>query len=72
MRRGQPCCGSPRHARALSSSRLGRALDHLVDQAELLGLERRQELVALDGGRDHIERLAGVLDVDLVEPRPQR
>src|SRR5712692_7580740 len=46
-------------------------LDDLVDQPELLRLHRRQELVALDRGLDHLERLPGMLDVDLVEPRPQ-
>src|SRR5258706_478540 len=32
----------------------------------------QKELVPLDRGRDHLERLLGMLDVDLVEPRPQR
>jgi hypothetical protein len=46
--------------------------DDLVDEAELLRLGRRQELVAFDCGLDRLQRLTGVLDVDLVEPGSQR
>src|SRR6516164_313616 len=46
-------------------------LDDLVDQTELLCLARRQEFVALYCGLDHVERLAGMLDIDLVEPGPE-
>src|SRR6476660_6459908 len=49
----------------------GPALDHLVDQAELHRLDRRQKLIALERGLDRLERLVGGLNVNLVEPRPQ-
>ena len=49
----------------------GPAFDHLVDQAELLRLDRRKKLIALERSLDRFERLVGVLDVDFVEPRPQ-
>src|SRR5262249_17853709 len=41
------------------------------DDAELLGFHRGHEAVALDRRRDRFERLAGMLDIDLVEARPQ-
>src|SRR6516162_4016469 len=44
---------------------------HLVDQPELLCLEWGQELVTLQRGLDRFKRLAGMLDIDLVEARPQ-
>ena len=43
-------------------------VEHLVHKAELLGTFRREELVALQRLLDLLERLAGVLDVDLVQP----
>src|SRR5258708_5141172 len=49
----------------------GSVFDYLVENPELLCLERGQELVALHRGGDGFERLAGVPDVDLVEPRPK-
>ena len=45
--------------------------DHLVDQPERLGFLGRHELVALDRRLDHVERLAGVLDIDVVEALAQ-
>src|SRR5260370_19800201 len=50
----------------------GPGFDHFVNDAELLRLERRKKFVALDRGGDGFEQLAGVPDVDFVEPRPQR
>src|SRR5260370_4359662 len=64
-----PRAGSTAEAGLLVACRAG--LDDLVDQPELLRLHRRQELVALDRGLDHLERLPGMLDVDLVEPSLQ-
>src|SRR5881394_842748 len=43
-------------------------LDHLVDQAEVLGHVRGQEVVALQRILDFLDRLTSVLDVDFVEP----
>ena len=43
-------------------------LDHLVDQAEVLCHLRRQEHIALEGILDLLERLAGMPDINLVEP----
>src|SRR5690242_3797420 len=43
-------------------------LDHLVDQAEVLGHVRGQEIVALQRILDFLDRLTGVLDVNFVEP----
>src|SRR5690606_34857939 len=40
----------------------------LVDQAEILGLFRRHEAVALHGVLDGLQVLSGVLHVDLVQP----
>src|SRR4029077_5060774 len=66
---GAATTGSAAEAAFVLAGRTG--LHHLVDQAELLVLARLQELVALDRRRDHLERLPGVPDVDLVEPCPQ-
>src|SRR5690242_7258423 len=49
----------------------GPVFDDFVDQAELLRFEWREKFVALDRGSNGFERLAGVPDIDLVEPRPQ-
>src|SRR5216683_7540910 len=46
-------------------------LDHLVDNAEFLGFERRQEAIALDRRGDHLERLPGMLNVNFVKPGAQ-
>src|SRR5438045_5842334 len=50
----------------------GPGFDHFVNKAELLSFERGKKFVALDRGGDGFERLAGVPDVNFVEPRPQR
>src|SRR6267378_3508666 len=44
----------------------------IVDQAKRLGFNRREKLVALDRGRNHLERLPGMLNVDLVETGASR
>src|SRR5207249_4503861 len=46
-------------------------LHDLVNQAELLRLDRREKPVTLDRVDDRLERLAGMLDVDFVESRAQ-
>ena len=67
-----PCKGAAAHlGKAIElADRLLRGaravFDDLVDEAELLRLGRRQELVAFDRGLDRLQRLAGVLDVDKV------
>src|SRR6516225_8931810 len=43
-------------------------IDDLVDQAELLGHAGGHEGIALERVLDLLERLAGVLDVDFIEP----
>src|SRR4051794_31865184 len=50
----------------------GPVFDHFVNEAELLRFERREKFVALDRGGNGFERLAGVPDIDFIEPRPQR
>src|SRR2546427_74313 len=50
----------------------GPIFDYLVENPELLRLERRQELVAFHRGGNGFERLASVSDINLVEPRPKR
>ena len=42
-------------------------IDYLVDQAEILGHLRRHKIVALQHVFDLLQRLAGMLHVDLVE-----
>jgi hypothetical protein len=49
----------------------GPMFDYLIDQAELPRFGGRQEFVTLERGLDRFEWLAGMLHVDLVEPRPQ-
>ena len=43
-------------------------LNHLVDQSEVLGHVGGQEVIPLQGILDLLDRLASVLDVNLVEP----
>src|SRR5207302_10033016 len=50
----------------------GAVFNHFVNKAELLRFERREKFVALDRCGNGFERLAGVPDIDFVEPRPQR
>jgi hypothetical protein len=47
-------------------------LDHLVDEAVLLGFAGRDEAVALGVQRDLLDRLAGVFGEDLVETSRMR
>src|ERR1700759_952957 len=50
----------------------GPAFDHFVDEPEFFGFGRREKFVALDRGGDGLEWLAGVPDINLIEPRTQR
>ena len=43
-------------------------VDNLVDQTEIPGRVRREEVVALERVLDLLQRLAGMLDVNLVQP----
>jgi hypothetical protein len=47
----------------------GAALIDMVDQAEGLGLVGAHEIVAVQGALDDLDRLAGVLGIELVQLR---
>src|SRR5580658_10328645 len=54
---------------SLDLFQLDRALDrHLVDDPERLGLLRRHEMIAIQSSFNGFVGLAGVIDVDFVEP----
>jgi len=63
-------CGfsSGRLDRGLAVRRQGPLFEHLVDQAEGLGLVGGEEFVALDILLDLLERLAGIMGHELVHP----
>src|SRR5260370_21830786 len=61
------CSGRRRRVADLLDVGSGPLLDHLVDKAEILGHLRGEEGVALERVLDLLERLAGMLHVDLVE-----
>src|SRR5258708_28797114 len=71
MRCSMPCPAATSGAEAALIFPGRASLHHLVDEAELFRLERRQKPVALDRVDDRLERLAGMLDVDFVESRAQ-
>jgi len=47
-------------------------VDDLVDQAEFTGLLGRHEIVPIHGRLDLFKRLAGMIDINLVQARPGR
>src|SRR5690606_7649928 len=68
---GRPINQGEVNCRASAFCRRRPLFDHLVDQPERLGIRGRKEAIALERLLDRLHRLAGVLDVDLVESTPQ-
>jgi len=52
--------------------RRGAVLHHLVDQAKITAFLSRHVSVTLQLALDRLDRLAGVADIDLVQPLAQR